>query len=398
MKMKESKSAMATMTMMMAVAMTSLFTRCSCFTSPGMRLFHHVGRSPAGRATCWRPSRSTFRSLEATRNSYVQDEDFPDVMDDVMTRIREREASSSASVSFKKDFRRVVENLRGKTRALVSNISLAKIVSDQINPERVSINLKFLTTSIESFVVFIKHSITIFLSTMLATFTTHYENARLLGKKAYDSLHERSNRWLSNFKGQNSTIAVMEPMTVDKKDPAQEMIELGFDFAKIVANRTYQASRSVATTVMEEGKSIVEQGRKIMPGILAVGAVAAAADLTDVALASAAGLMLTTAVADLAVADKKKKMEGTTKSNENKAPTVIKLSYDAEDQDDLRSLYTKIVNDYKQEFPLDLALAQIDSVKKIDSSRVQQLSKKFADENGRFTFTNFILAVKAYIA
>jgi len=269
----------------------------------------------------------------------VQDEDFPDVMDDVMTRIREREASSSASVSFKKDFRRVVENLRGKTRALVSNISLAKIVSDQINPERVSINLKFLTTSIESFVVFIKHSITIFLSTMLATFTTHYENARLLGKKAYDSLHERSNRWLSNFKGQNSTIAVMEPMTVDKKDPAQEMIELGFDFAKIVANRTYQASRSVATTVMEEGKSIVEQGRKIMPGILAVGAVAAAADLTDVALASAAGLMLTTAVADLAVADKKKKMEGTTKSNENKAPTVIKLSYDAEDQDDLRCVF-----------------------------------------------------------
>eukprot|EP00960_Hanusia_phi_P006653 190222-Hanusia_phi.AAC.5 len=45
-----------------------------------------------------------------------------------------------------------------------------------------------------------------------------------------------------------------------------------------------------------------------------------------------------------------------------------------------RSLYTKIVNDYRQEFPLELALAQIQSVKRIDQGRVQELSKKFADE------------------
>jgi len=98
------------------------------------------------------------------------------------------------------------------------------------------------------------------------------------------------------------------------KRGTQTLLKLGLDktveTTKFVVRSTPAATKLIGDTLVEGHKNLGAQTQKMMPGVLAASAVAASVDLTaasvDVALAGAAGLAFTSAIADLAVADKKR--------------------------------------------------------------------------------------------
>jgi hypothetical protein len=55
--------------------------------------------------------------------------------------------------------------------------------------------------------------------------------------------------------------------------------------SKFVGGKTMETGKHVAESLVSSQKTLETEAQKMVPGILAVGAVAATADLTDIALA-----------------------------------------------------------------------------------------------------------------
>eukprot|EP00960_Hanusia_phi_P006654 190222-Hanusia_phi.AAC.6 len=87
-------------------------------------------------------------------------------MDDVITRINLRDEVPAKTVSFKQDFRKLMQVVKEKSKTAVSKIPLTNIIHEK----------KFLSL----------------LSSLLAMLTPHYEKASHYGKEAYQAV--RGNR------------------------------------------------------------------------------------------------------------------------------------------------------------------------------------------------------------
>jgi len=74
----------------------------------------------------------------------------------------------------------------------------------------------------------------------------------------------------------------------------------------IAAGAAVAGGRAVGAAAVEGGRTVSETARAAMPAIIAVGAVAAAADLTDLAVTSVAAGAVVTALVDLGVEEAKR--------------------------------------------------------------------------------------------